>query len=97
MAQEDAFEVTQIATDISAGRDEGCYVATISIDTNAEAPPLLYATAETAPASDRDYFLLDLDQYFSFRSGPGILPTWVKQPTRPHFSFDAFLAVAKVD
>ena len=95
MAQQPAFELTQVAQDISAGREPGCYIATLSIDSSAVATAL-YETAATASASERDYFPLDFGRFFSFRAGPGVMPTWVKK-TNSVVPFDAFLAVAKVD
>ena len=95
MAQQAAFTVTDTSQDISAGREDGCFIATISVDSTSLASAL-YATAATPPASDADYFPLDFGQFFSFRAGPGVMPTWVKK-TNSVVPFDAFLAVAKVD
>ena len=96
MAQEPAFEVTAAAQDISAGREDGCFIATISIDSSAVAPGVLYASKAMAPAADADYFPLDFGQFFSFRAGPDVMATWVKQPESVVPS-SVFLAVAKVD
>ena len=88
MAQQPAVELTDVAQDISAGREPGCYIATLSIDSSAVATAL-YATAAMAPAADADYFPLDFGQFFSFRAGPDATPTWVKK-TSSVVPFSAF-------
>ena len=93
--QQPAFSLTDVAQDISAGLAPGCYIATLSIDST-DTAGLLYATAATAPASERDYFPLDFGQFFSFRAGTDIMPTWAKK-TSSVVPFSAFLALAKVD
>ena len=72
-------EVTDTATDITAGLADGCYVGQIAAtlaDIGDQA--VLYASAETAPADDADFFRAGFGGFFSFTVGDDQPATWVK-------------------
>lgn len=89
MSQQPHFVATAQAQDISAGREAGCFLAQYALGGNlSESGPLMYATAETAPADDLDYFEAELGETFQFWTGDDVLPTWVKRPAL-HPNFDS--------
>ena len=74
MSQQPHFTATATPTDISAGREAGCYLA------QPTEGDVLYATANVAPTDPDDYFLAEAGQSFTFWAGDD-LPTWVRMGT----------------
>ena len=92
MAQQEPFEVTNVAQDIASAYGPGRYLAQLS--RFAETPHgVLYATSAPAPTDDDAYFRCNLSApLFEFSSVSG-LPTWVKT-SAPGLTFT--LAVAQI-
>ena len=91
MAQAAHIEVGETPVDLTAGLTAGCYVAQVRDfgDT-----VLLYATAETAPADDADYFLAAGRSYFTFVAGLDVAPTWARSAVSGQV---ATVALARTD
>ena len=74
MVQLPHLEVGDTPTDITDGLEPGCYVAQVP-GSPAELG-VLYATRQTPPDADADYFHCRGNGFFAFTAG--VLPTWVK-------------------
>ena len=74
-----SFGVTDLPQDVTRDLDAGVWVAQAR-GGRASCPAVLYATAAAPPASDRAYFAASNGDFFTFRKGAGISPTWVKAP-----------------
>ena len=75
MSQQSHSVAGDVATDIAAGLDEGCYLAQVRSDANTYG--VLYATAEAAPSDSDDWFQAPGQTFFTFQVGDDTLPTWV--------------------
>ena len=64
--------------DLTIGLADGCYVAQSTV--GFDGVGLLYASAESAPADDADYFQTRGVGFFVFTVGDDAPPTWVKSP-----------------
>lgn len=79
MAQVPHIEAGDTPTDISAGVADGCYVAQVAAGlAEIGDQAVLYATAETAPTDDADYFRAGYGEFFTFTVGDDQPATWVK-------------------
>ena len=75
MTQQAHFEATHTPQDISAGRNEGCFLA------QPTEGAVLYATADVASADPDDYFQAEAGQSFTFWAGDDVAPTWIRMGT----------------
>ena len=91
MAQLAHISVGDTPVDLTGGLAAGCYVAQVRDfgDT-----VLLYATVDTPPADDADYFLAAGRSYFTFTASDGVAPTWAKAAVDGHV---ATVALARTD
>ncbi len=101
MAQQPHFVIPDdgSAGDISAGLPAGCYVGQLRLWGAPGAFEAYYATAEAAPASLADYFVVKMDGAFEFFAGPSTPPTWVRMfpaPERSSAHNRATVAIARV-
>lgn len=79
MAQRAHIDIGGDAVELTAGLDTGCYIAQVRATAETvDVPRLLYATAETAPADDGDWFEASLGQFFRFTKSAALPATWAK-------------------
>lgn len=76
MAQLAHVDITETPVDLSDGLKAGCYIAQVRRQANSIG--VLYATAETAPASTDDYFVASGEAWFRFTAGRSLLPVWCR-------------------
>ena len=74
MAQIPHLSVGDTPTDITDGLEPGCYVAQVC--GSPDSLGVLYATRQTPPDAEADYFHCRGNGYFTFIAG--VLPTWAK-------------------
>ena len=81
MAQVAHVDVGDTPVDLTDGLAAGCYVAQVgaALAVIGDAA-LLYATAETAPSDDDDYYRAGFREFFSFTVADDVPPTWAKAP-----------------
>ena len=71
-----AVTIGAAPVDLTAGLDPGCYLA--QVRDQPDAVGVLYASSETPPDNDGDYFSARAETFFTFVAGDDKPPVWVK-------------------
>ena len=79
MAQLAHVSVGDTPVGLADGLDAGCYVAQVASRPAVMGDEaVLYATAAVPPADVGDWFRAGVREFFTFRVGAGVAPTWAR-------------------